>query len=45
MDTPLVDGFPAPSTEGNEIELRGIIGKTRKIIISNGMKNILSKEQ
>ena len=31
--------------EGNEIKLRGIAGKPRKIISSNVMKNILKKEQ
>jgi len=32
-------------SEGKEIELRGIIGKPRKIIIFNGMTNIFKKEQ
>ena len=29
--------------EGKEIELRGIVGKPRNIIISNGMKKLLKK--
>ena len=33
------------STEGKEVELRGIVGKPRKIISSNGMINLLKKEQ
>ena len=33
------------STEGKEVELRGIAGKLGKIISSNGMKNLLKKEQ
>ena len=33
------------STEGKEVELRGIAGKPGKIINSNGMKNLLKKEQ
>jgi len=31
--------------QGKEVESRGIIGKLGKIIISNGMTNILKKEQ
>ena len=31
--------------EGKKIELRGNVGKTRKIIRSNGMKKLLKKEQ
>ena len=31
--------------EGKEIELRGISGKPGKIISSNGMTNLLKKEQ
>ena len=31
--------------EGKEVELRGIAGKPRKIISSNGMKKLLKKEQ
>jgi len=31
--------------EGKEVELQGITGKLRKIIISNGMKNILKRER
>ena len=31
--------------EGKEIELRGIIGKPRNIIISNEMTKLLKKEQ
>ena len=30
--------------EGKEVELRGIAGKLGKIINSNGIKNILNKE-
>ena len=30
--------------EGKEVELRGITGKLGKIIISNGMTNLLNKE-
>ena len=33
------------SVEGKEVELRGIVGKTRKIISSNGMTKLLKKEQ
>ena len=33
------------STEGKEVELRGIEGKTGKIISSNSMTNLLKKEQ
>jgi len=33
------------SSEGKEVELRGITGKPRKIISSNGMTKILKKEQ
>jgi len=33
------------SLEGKEIELRGIVGKPRKIISSNGMTKLLKKEQ
>jgi len=32
------------SSEGKEVELRGIVGKSRKIINSNIMKNLLKKE-
>jgi len=32
-------------TEGKEVELRGIAGKLGKIISSNGMTNLLKKEQ
>ena len=31
------------SLEGKEFELRGIIGKPRKVISSNGMKKLLKK--
>jgi hypothetical protein len=31
------------SLEGKEIELRGIIGKSSKVISSNGMKKLLEK--
>jgi len=31
--------------EGKEVELRGIAGKSRKIISSNGMTKLLKKEQ
>ncbi len=31
--------------EGKEFELRGIVGKPRKIINSNGMTKLLKKEQ
>ena len=31
--------------EGKEVALRGTLGKKRKIISSNGMKNILKKEE
>jgi len=37
--------FTKFSTEGKEIELRGVTGKPRKIIISNGMTKLLKKEQ
>ena len=33
------------SSEGKEVKLRGITGKPKKIIISNGMTNIQKKEQ
>jgi len=33
------------SMEGKEVELRGIAGKPRKIISSNGMTKLLKKEQ
>jgi len=33
------------SAEGKEVELRGIVGKSGKIINSNGMKKLLKKEQ
>jgi len=33
------------SSEEKEVELRGIVGKPRKIISSNGMKNHLKKQQ
>ena len=33
------------SVEGKEVELRGITGKPRKIISSNGMTKLLKKEQ
>ena len=33
------------SSEGKEVELRGIVGKRGKIISSNGMKKLLNKEQ
>ena len=33
------------STEGKEVELRGISGKPGKVISSNGMKNLLKEEQ
>jgi len=33
------------STEGKELELRGIVGKSGKIISSNGMKKLLKKEK
>jgi len=33
------------SSEGKEVELRGITGKPRKIISSNGMTKLLNKEQ
>ena len=32
-------------SEGKEVELMGIAGKPGKVILSNGMKNILKKEQ
>ena len=32
-------------SKGNEVELRGIIGKSGNIIISNGMTKLLKKEQ
>ena len=32
-------------SKGKEVELRGIVGKPGKIIISNNMKNFLKKEQ
>jgi len=31
--------------EGNKVELRGITGKPRKKIVSNGMAKLLKKEQ
>jgi len=31
--------------KGKEVELRGIVGKLRKIISSNGMTKLLNKEQ
>ena len=33
------------SAEGKEVELRGIAGKPRKIISSNGMTKLLKREQ
>ena len=33
------------STEGKEFELRGIAGKLGNIMSSNGMKNLLEKEE
>ena len=33
------------SSEGKEVELRGITGKPGKIINSDGMKKLLKKEQ
>ena len=33
------------SMEGKEVELRGIAGKLGKIISSNGMANLIKREQ
>jgi len=33
------------SSEGKEVELKGIIGKPRKIIKFDGMKKLIKKEQ
>jgi len=33
------------STEGKEVELRGIAGKPRKIISSNGMTKLLKRNK